>query len=234
MRTMYDSTAPLLLPSWAQMVAGYVDGRFAWPASGWARFAHVPTVQIAVSAATNAGTCLDVERYDAFPWEAPGWCQRRRAAGVTPSVYVSASLWAATRTEFQSRGVAEPYWWVADWDDQPNLPAGAIAHQYTHPPASGGDFDVSVCADFWPGVDLAAGDVGGTVDDDMTPLQAAQLATVHAILTGETPSGWLTAMAQMSTVYKVLTGEEPSDLLTLLQWWKAHQAEIEAKLAPSA
>src|SRR5207245_9944229 len=33
------------------------------------------------------------------------------------------------------------------------MPPTAVAKQYQHPPASGGHYDLSVVADYWPGVD---------------------------------------------------------------------------------
>lgn len=49
-RTMYDSipaTAPSI-PHDAAMVAGYVDGYFAWPADLWAKFPNAAHVRISV------------------------------------------------------------------------------------------------------------------------------------------------------------------------------------------
>lgn len=143
------------------LVAGYVDGpRSQWPAAGWARHAGSILVRIAVFASTNAGTVLDVETGDATPAQAPGWVQRRRTAGVDPSVYCSISLWPAVRAAFHAANVAEPHYWVAGYPGGGAvIPAGAIAHQYADPATSGGQWDLSVVADYWPGVDT-----GGTMD----------------------------------------------------------------------
>lgn len=199
-RTLYDAVTPANIPASAQMVAGYVDGRYAWSASDWARFPGAVKVRIAVFASTNDGHVLDVEPGDATPAQAVGWVQRRRAAGVDPTVYCGLSTtgysWANVRAAFQAAGVAEPHYWVAAYPGNgPNLYAGSVAHQYANP----GPYDLSVVADYWPGVDVATVSnvtsiTGGVLptnlgpltttapEDDMTPDQAQQLANVNAAI----------------------------------------------------
>lgn len=157
---MYDSTHPEAIPLTAAMVAGYVDGAFVWPPAAWARFPTAVHVRIAVFASTNDGQVLDVERGDATPAQAPGWVRMRRAAGVDPSVYCSTALWPAVRAAFHAAGVAEPHYWVAAYPGSgPVIPAGAVAHQFAGSATSGGDWDLSVVANFWPGIDPAGGNV---------------------------------------------------------------------------
>lgn len=155
-RILYDSVTAANIPVTAQMVAGYVDGRYAWSAADWARFPAAVHVRIAVFASTNDGHVLDVERGDATPAQAVGWVQRRRAAGVDPTVYCglasSGYSWADVRAAFQAQGVPEPHYWVAAY---PGIGAalypGSVAHQYANP----GPYDLSVVADYWPGVDVS-------------------------------------------------------------------------------
>lgn len=148
-RTMYDSTTMANIPDAAAMVAAYVDGRYANVPEARARFPHAVVAEIAVSASTDAGQILDVEQYDAAPTEAPGWVQRRRAAGVDPSVYCNSSTWPAVRAAFAAAAVAEPHWWIAQYDNDPTIPAGAVAKQYQ----DAGPYDISSVADYWPGID---------------------------------------------------------------------------------
>lgn len=156
-RTMYDSVSPGAIPQTAKMVAGYVDGRYVWAPAGWARFPNAVHVRIAVFATTNDGVVLDVETGDATPAQAPGWVQRRRAAGIDPSVYCNTSVWPSVRAAFQAARVPEPHYWVAAYPGGGAvIPAGAIAHQYADPLTSGGNFDLSIVADYWPGVDTGA------------------------------------------------------------------------------
>lgn len=152
MRTMYDAVTPGNVPTDAQMVAGYIDGHYESYAGLVARCPNAVHVSIAVSAGTNAGQVLDVEQGDATPWQAPGWCQARRAAGQHPTVYCSLAEWDAVRAAFRGAGVAEPEYWIAAYPGNgANLYSGSVAHQYDSP----GPYDVSVVADFWPGVDGA-------------------------------------------------------------------------------
>ena len=154
MRVLYDSITAANIPANAQLVAGYIDGRYAWSFADWQRFPNAIKVRIAVFASTNAGTVLDVERGDATPAQAVGWVQRRRAAGVDPTVYCGYSTngysWALVIDAFKSAGVPEPHWWIAAYPGiGPVLYPGSVAHQYADP----GPYDLSVVADYWPGVD---------------------------------------------------------------------------------
>lgn len=171
---MFDSTNPGAIPATAAMVAGYVDGIFAWSPSAWARFPNAVKVRIAVRATTNNGHVLDVERGDASPAEAPPWVSMRRAAGVDPSIYCNVSTWPDVIAAFNHAGVPQPHYWVAHYRAGaaiPAIPAGSVAIQYADPPdGSGGQWDISAVADFWPGVDQ-----GGPVTD---PVNANVLAFV--------------------------------------------------------
>jgi len=159
-RTMYDAVTPGNIPANAQMVAGYVDGRYAWHANDWARFPNAVKVRIAVFSSTNDGHVLDIEPGCSTPASAPGWVQRRRAAGVDPSVYCNTSTWPTVRAAFAAAHVPEPHYWIAAYPGiGAALYAGSVAHQYADP----GPVDISVVADYWPGVDGASGGAGGIV-----------------------------------------------------------------------
>jgi hypothetical protein len=170
---MYDSVDPFAIPAEAAMVAGYVDGTYRWPQSGWDRFPHAVKVRIAVHASTNDGLVLDREPGDATAAEAVDWVLMRRRAGVDPWVYCSLSDWPACRNAFAARNVAEPHWWVAaypgptDSHGTPVIPAGAVAHQYTDATRPDGThhWDESIVADYVPGIDPAPNPVH--TEDDM-------------------------------------------------------------------
>lgn len=156
MRIMYDSDTASDIPTTATMVAGYVD---LWSANDWLRFPNATKVRIARFEDQN-GDVLDVESGLAAPAEAPNWCIRQRARGAIPTVYVSTSQWQTVRDAFTAAGVIEPLWWIAayQWPNDPSIPTGAIAHQYASPSyGSGGHYDLSSVADFWPGVDIVSG-----------------------------------------------------------------------------
>lgn len=154
---MYDSTNPAAIPANAAMVAGYVDGAYAWSAADWARFPGAVKVRIAVFSTTNDGHVGDCEPGCMSVAGAVGWVQTRRRSGVDPTVYCNTSTWPSVVAAFRAAGVAEPHYWVAQYDGSPVIPAGAVAKQYADPPnGSGGNFDKSVVADYWPGVDSTA------------------------------------------------------------------------------
>lgn len=156
MRTMYDSVTASAIPRTAEMVAGYLPpSRYAWSPGDWALFPRAAKVRIAIFASVNDGHVLDVEPGDATPSQAPDWVQMRRRAGLAhPTVYCNLSTWDQVRSEFQRQGVREPHYWIARYDGVAAMIPGAVAKQYANPPVHGrGHFDLSVVADFWPGVD---------------------------------------------------------------------------------
>jgi hypothetical protein len=157
MRTMFDSTTAGDIPETATLVAGYVDGTWPWSPADWALFPAATLVRIAVWASTGDGQVLDVETGNATPEQAPGWVQRRREAGVDPTVYCNESTWPAVRAAFTAQGVREPHWWIAHYESAAVIPAGAVALQYADEAQTGAHYDLSVVADYWPGVDPAPG-----------------------------------------------------------------------------
>lgn len=150
-RTMYDGVDASRLPVSAQLVAGYVDGLYKWSDADWARFPSSVKVRVAVFSNTNDGHALDVEPGNATPAQSVDWVLMRRGSGFDPTVYMNLSTWPTVRAAFQARGVAEPHYWVASYDDVAAIPSGAIAKQYYNNDAAG--YDLSVVADLWPGVD---------------------------------------------------------------------------------
>ena len=167
-RLMFDSVNPASIPAGSTMVAGYVNGAYANLPGLRARFPHALMVGISVTAGADEGVVLDVETGDAAPAEAPGWVLKRRAAGVDPTVYCNASTWPAVRAAFAAAGVAAPNYWIADYDGDPAVPAGAVAKQY----ASNDSYDTSAVAAYWPGVDP----VPQPPEDIVTPQDIADLA----------------------------------------------------------
>jgi hypothetical protein len=166
-RKMYDSVNPDAIPTNAQMVAGYIDGtNYKWPESAWARFPNSVKVRIARRTTTNDGHVLDVEYGIPTVWPPSqavvDWVIMRRKAGVEPTIYCNQlNDWSGIRQLFQNAGVKEPYYWVARYNNIDVIPAGAIAKQYANSTLAGGNYDLSVVADYWPGVD-------GEVVTDMT------------------------------------------------------------------
>jgi hypothetical protein len=156
---MYDSVDAQAIPTTAQMVAGYIDGTsFRWPESAWGRFPDAVKVRIARRTSTNDGHVLDVESGIPTVWPINEgivqWVVRRRQAGVEPTIYCNQlNDWNPIRTLFRTKKVREPSYWVARYDNKKTIPAGAVAKQYANPPLAGGHYDLSIVADYWPGVD---------------------------------------------------------------------------------
>lgn len=152
-RYMYDAVTPGHIPTSATMVAGYADGLYANMGAMAARFPNATRVSIAVKWTTRAQV-LDVESGDATPAQAVQWCTQTMADKPNKelTVYCGMDAWPSVRAAFRSAGVTEPNYWVARYDNDPTVPAGAVAKQYL------GDYqgyDKSVVANYWPGVDPA-------------------------------------------------------------------------------
>lgn len=214
-RKMYDSTNPNAIPTNAQLVAGYLaPSPYAWTTAAWARFPNSVKVQIAVRASTNAGQVLDVESGDATAEQAPGWVTMRRAAGQDPTVYCSEGSWGSVQSAFASQNVAQPHYWVAAYPGGGAvIPVGAVAHQYADPSSSGGDWDLSIVADFWPGVDGVT--VTGPVDIDLNQ------ALTEYKWTGASQTGSVGhALGLVEAVYEILSGQggtnPPQDALATI------------------
>jgi hypothetical protein len=199
-RVMYDSIHASAIPTTAAMVAGYLaPSPFAWSAADWARFPHAVHVRIAVRASTNDGHVLDVEKGDATPAQAPAWVLARRAAGMDPTVYCSLANWSAVKAAFAAAKVVPPHYWIAHYGAGPDIPAGAIAVQYAAPPNSGGDWDLSVVADYWPGVDNAQEDEMLDPTDPIVQNLEAGANAVQFGLTGVRSAGPLAlAVSQLA------------------------------------
>lgn len=170
LRPMKDSVNWQDIPADTPMVAGYVPpSRFAWPPAAWAKFANSIEVRITPSAATSGRGIhvLDVETGDATAGQVPGWVNASRAAGQEPTIYTAYSNWASVINACIGANVAMPQFWIALWNNTQDLPTinvggltyYAVAHQYADPATSGGNYDVSVVASYWPGVDSLEDDV---------------------------------------------------------------------------
>lgn len=157
-RLLYDSTNIQDDPASAHMVAYYVDGIYAVSAATVrARFPSAILVPIS-AVGTDNGIVGDVEPGCIALGYCVEWVKMRRQANADPTLYVNETYgWAPARAAFHAAGVAEPHWWVADYDGIPTVPAGAVAKQYANPTLTHGHFDLSVVADYWPGVDGHSG-----------------------------------------------------------------------------
>jgi hypothetical protein len=197
MRRMADSVTVANLPT-VDLYAAYIDGRYANFQQVRARFPGKTVIAIAVSAADNEGDCLDVETFDATPSQAPGWVQRRRAAGHRgPLVYCSEAVWPSVRAAFSVQGIPAPGYWVAGYPgaEGDSIPQGAIGHQWI----DHGGWDESCMVDYLPGIDPEPPNpfVQPTKEQIMQAVIVNGVPTVyaanpqgHLMEFTKTPAGW--------------------------------------------
>ena len=164
---MYDSVALDAIPVDAEAVAGYTSGR--WPTfkeipARWPKAKHL---SIAVNAEQDAD-CLDIEKGDANPAQAPAWVRRQIARGVKkPVVYSSVSDMPTVLSILDISGIkrSQVRVWTAHYTLKPHrcdkscgfgFNTTADATQYTNK-ALGKTLDASLISDafFDPGVPAA-------------------------------------------------------------------------------
>lgn len=162
MRTMYDSTNPFDIPQTARMVAGYTDGLYAWSFDGWKYHGAAVKVRICAVSIDMSAHVADVENGALTAAQGAEFVVQKLARGEIPTLYFSTGRWNEVSAAVRARGVANNRWlyWAAQWDRNPNsLPLSSstsgdyVAHQYSGSATSGGHYDLSSVADFWPGVD---------------------------------------------------------------------------------
>jgi hypothetical protein len=125
--TMYDAVTPSNIPTSAQVVAGYIDGDYAWKSEDWDRFPDAEKVLITV-AGDLRGNVADVENGDMTPADALRWIETKQGKGIGGcTIYCSRSnlesVWAACRGHAY-------YIWVADWTDSAHPVSRTVATQY--------------------------------------------------------------------------------------------------------
>ena len=138
------------------MVAGYVNGLYAWTQAEWDLFPHAKHVTISITASANAGDVLDVENGDATPAQTEGWIRMRKSAGYyRPTIYCSRSVIPEVRQGTGPYILGRDYdIWAADWTGSPHEvtapgspSATCCATQYE----STEEYDVSAVYDSgWP------------------------------------------------------------------------------------
>lgn len=227
---MYDSTNINDDPAGAHMVGYYVDGIFAVSRpSVQARFPNAVLVPISAIGA-NLGVVGDVEPGCMSIPQSVGWVQMRRAAGVDPTLYVNETYgWGPTRSAFHAAGVPEPHWWVADYDGIAVVPAGAVAKQYENPPMTHGHFDLSIVADFWPGIDGLYGPGGGTIGG-ATELDAVEDGKLTGIYQSVGDGKGRQIMPQLAGIFDSVGDGQGDQLFPLLKKVLTQQGDIITRL----
>lgn len=159
-RTAYDSTNAADLPRGGDLYLAYTDGAFANVAAVRRRFPRKPVVGITVTGADLDAHIVDTEPGNVGVDGAARWCARKLAHGQHPTVYTYAANVAKVKAALKSEGVApsKVSFFVASYDGKREIPAGCVGKQYLSPDGPpharpNGHYDVSVVADYWPGVD---------------------------------------------------------------------------------
>jgi len=167
LRIMYDSTDPTKIPADAAMVAGYINGKYAWNSAGWARFPKAIKLRIDVTGIVPmSGDILDVEPGNLGQPEitsamsleqvehiwanlcaaAAKWVKAREANNLGSTCYIEASrknqLAAAVDT-------AHCVYWMADWgisqsEAEQKLTGAEVSIQFAT-----GSYDTSAVRDDW-------------------------------------------------------------------------------------
>lgn len=178
MTTMYDTTTPDQIPSNAQIVAGYINGKWAWTAEQWGMFPFAKLVRITVDPTVNDGDVYDCEPGNrsadpnVWPQQAAAWVHARLSAGIVPVIYCSRSDWPVLRGTVDG----QCQWWIANPHTTAVAIPGAVAVQYAwpgDPDAQSRNVDVSYV--YGSPLDIE-------MDDDMTPEQSAKLDAVYEAL----------------------------------------------------
>jgi hypothetical protein len=209
---MFDSITPANVSAVAapgDLVAGYLNGIYAWPTLAWLGFREHRCVKITIDARLDDGDVLDVENGDATPAQAIGWVQMRRRSGADPTLYGSQSthaeidrIWAA--------GTRPAWKWVATLNGHPILTLGGlvVAEQFV----DHGPTDESVVADFWPGIDPVTPPPSSSAG---APTPLGDSVTRHPLSIATDPHG--NGYADLPVAYATVVGFYPnaSDPLTV-------------------
>jgi len=92
------------------------------------------------------------------------WVRAKWVRGQVPTAYCFSDAGPAgyrisdVRAACDAAGVRRPLFVVAEWDNDPSTfdpqaDPEIVAKQYANPALTGGHYDASVVADYWPGID---------------------------------------------------------------------------------
>lgn len=156
--TMFDSIDLTQIPSNAEAVAGYVNGKWPTYHELGSKFPKAHKLSIAVTADHDA-ECLDIENGDATNADAPAWVKRQKV--TKPVVYTSVSNAEALLKELAAAGIQRDHirLWTAHYTMKAHIcdskcgfgfMGAADATQYSDK-ALGRNLDASLVSDgFFP------------------------------------------------------------------------------------
>jgi hypothetical protein len=160
-RTFFDAIDVNNLPPNGDGYLGYDDGN--WPDADEmaTNFPGKEIIPITVNPADNKGIIGDGPPDNGTWPQWVSWVVMRRNAGEDPWINTNESNWTAGQAAFNNAGVPQPHWWIAKYDNDPTIPAGALMKQY----ASNDNYDTSSAADYLPGIDPAPPTIDENEDD---------------------------------------------------------------------
>jgi hypothetical protein len=137
MISMYDSTQPNLIPTSAEYIAIYGNGKYAASRDAVQdRFpkARVFSIDVLGTAPQDCGIA-DVENFDMTPADVPGWVSRRleMRPGTLCRIYCNKSTWPAVLDEVAKLTEAQRdrvRYWIADPTGTAHMVTGADACQW--------------------------------------------------------------------------------------------------------
>lgn len=155
-RIFFDAIEPKNMPKDGDGYLGYDDGNWPDAAEEATMFPGKVIGKITTNPAHNYGSIGDGPPDNGTWPQWVGWVEMRRAAGEDPTINTNTSNWDSGKEAFREANVPDPHWWIAhylnsppDLKNLPPIPDGAVALQcYDY-----GGYDISVVADYWPGVD---------------------------------------------------------------------------------
>jgi hypothetical protein len=165
--TFYDSTNLADLPRRARRIFTYIDGPEENTRAARARWPRRLIVPITIGDAgphALEAPIIDSEAGDADPRRTAQWCQAKLHARMVPTVYRSAALWAPVTAELERLGLhygigaGSVQRFSADYDGNPTIAPGDVAHQYLGSPNGGspGHYDVTAALPYVPGWGMGA------------------------------------------------------------------------------
>lgn len=152
MALMYDGiTWQNLLALNPTIVAGYIDGRYV---TNFSAFPNAQHVTITVFGAPGAHVC-DCESGDLGPAQAAAWAHNEIANGRRPTIYCNMSTYPSVGSALGNLGLRfgrDLDCWVADYDNNPAVPTGFVAKQFS----TNSLYDTSETVSPWPAPPVAA------------------------------------------------------------------------------
>jgi hypothetical protein len=156
-RIMRDSSTPTDIPlHGTDLVAGYVTGRYTWPAKAYARFRGIPLAHIDCRGTKpEKAEILDVEPRCTDVHAAVSWVKKRKAAfpgAYPPIIYCNRDTLTPLHHAMNAAGlhvVKDFRLWVATLDGtkKPQSMTGVMAVQYAGEGITGGHYDESIVYD---------------------------------------------------------------------------------------